>query len=129
MYRVVREVPVHNGIAYLRVVQSIVPSGVLWGAIKHSGFLKYIELDGIMGFALDDGRVIALHGHSFNDILASAKWDKIQDCLLPEPRFATLDEPNSIRMGLFSEVYKNGYVVFPLEPYQDFENNPIVLMK
>jgi len=130
MYKIIKEcVDIRGDVEYLREVQSIVEDGTLWGAIKYAGPLKHIQIDGIDGYALLDNRVIALYGHTYNDILALAKYDVLNDVMYNEPKFATLDEPDSMKIGFFSEIYKNGYIVFPLMPFHDFSNNPIVLKK
>lgn len=118
---------------YVLDVQSIVPQGVLWGAVKSSDPILDIELETqigkLKGFTLSDGRVIALKDQSYNNIVGLSKIDVKTAEFFIEPKFATVDEPDGMRIGFFEEVYKRGYIVFPLEPYHDFDNNPIVVQK
>jgi len=117
--------------AYENQVRSIVPSGELWVAIKSDDLdIQQIEINGIKGYALMTGEVLSLKGHTWDDIQALARIEDFEVMkFYDEPLFKVVGKEHDIRIGLFSEVYKKGWVLTTHEAFHDFSNNPIVIRK
>ena len=113
---------------YEKEVKSIVPEGSLWGAIKSDGEMRNVSYCGTQGFALPDESVFVMQGTSLNMLQSLANLD--EDTLEPlnVPLFKTI-EATKMKVGLFEEVYKRGYIVFSLEGLCDFSGRPIVICK
>jgi len=110
---------------YINQVKSIVDPQALWVAVKCDGVIQEVEVNGKAGFAISTGEVFAIHSLNWNDTLASSVMDE-ELYLLPTPAFKT---PKEVRIGVFEDVYKRGWLMRPFDSYVDFQNLPILLYK
>lgn len=127
------EVP--GGRTYLHEVLSIVPRNAMWVAIKTGMLIQEIKIDDHIGYQLVDGTVLTLQDMSWNDMMSLGQevqdYTSFNSVLTPEdtppPNYHT--PTSGIRFGYFEDVYKMGYIIFPLEAHKGFNNKPIILKK
>jgi hypothetical protein len=99
----------------------------LWGALKYSGKVHKVFLDDTPGYALEDNTVVVVRDMSWCKVASYARFNEDSLQYLEEPLFKTLD--TAFKIGRFDEVFKRGYIVFPLEGMHDMQNNPVLLRK
>lgn len=128
MYKVVENVQVISSKQYENEIRELVEMGSLWGAIKGDEGVEVIDYLGFIGLAYK-GEVFTLRDITWNEMHAMARVDPDTSELYKEPLFPTISEPSSVKMGSFDEVFKRGYIVFPLGAYKDMKNRPIALRK
>ena len=115
-----------SGKDYEREISLIMGKESLFGAIKHDGKVTAVLVNDIPGFAVD-GKVVVLRDTSWNTLQAMARIHPDTYEHLEDEKFPACD--HTIKVGLFHEVYKRGYVVFPLEEMRDFKNRAVVIRK
>jgi len=100
----------------------------LWVSYKTDNIVQRFSYGTMAGIREKDGPVLLIDGMSWNDMLGTALIDPIDDEFYEIPLF---EIPNfdKVRIGNFEEVYKKGYVIFPLFATSDFNNKPIIMRK
>lgn len=125
--------PACSSKAYLQEVLSIVPTMDLWVAVKTKMQIQEIKVDDHVGYQLEDGTVLTLQDMSWNDMVslghAMQEYTSFSPVMDGEevPNYRTPTE--GVKFGYFEDVYKIGYILFPLEARKGFNNKPIILRK
>jgi len=117
-----------NGRQYVGNARQIVDESTPWVAVRTNKDLQAFTLGEHSGVRIKDGPVLQLRNCSWNEMLQLAKFSsdlKTEwDTQLFETPFVS-----DVKIGVFEDVYRTGYILFPVEFTLDLSGKPLMLTK
>jgi len=113
---------------YMYDALQIVGNEELWLAYKTDEKVQRFSYGTMTGVREKNGPVLLIDGMSWNDMLGTALIDPLDDEFYTIPLFE-IPSTDKVKIGSFEDVYRKGYVIFPLVTTSDFNNKPIIISK
>lgn len=90
-------------------------------AVKTTDDLQAFTFGELAGYRIKNGPAIMVHGMNWNEMMHTVKFNDDME----------LDTPptTDVRVGVFEDVHRGGYVIFPHEPTLDLGGKPLIFTK